>query len=153
MVRDMKLTKKKILTSLAILPVAGLVALGIAVAQPSAPVEPKLSSSIDTSEVSEAVLTASEVIETSVPEAPAEVAPVAPVVEAPAPVVEQPAPVAPAPVVEAPAPEPVPLTTCPEGSFASTGDETGDTSCLPEICRHIMLPDPVYPECETPFKP
>ncbi|WP_162819142.1 hypothetical protein [Leifsonia aquatica] len=42
---------------------------------------------------------------------------------------------------------------CPAGSQANSGDGPNDTSCLPEICFHIQLPDPSYPQCETPFKP
>lgn len=42
---------------------------------------------------------------------------------------------------------------CPAGSQANSGDGPNDTSCLPEICFHIQLPDPAHPDCETPFKP
>ncbi|GAA0426553.1 hypothetical protein GCM10009543_22180 [Leifsonia naganoensis] len=42
---------------------------------------------------------------------------------------------------------------CPAGSQANSGDGGNDTSCLPEICFHITLPDPNHTECETPFKP
>lgn len=44
-------------------------------------------------------------------------------------------------------------THCPAGSQANSGDASGDTSCFPEICFHIVLPDPAHPECVTPFKP
>lgn len=42
---------------------------------------------------------------------------------------------------------------CPVGSQANSGDAGNDTSCLPVICFHIVLPDPAHPECNTPFKP
>jgi hypothetical protein len=44
-------------------------------------------------------------------------------------------------------------TRCPAGSQANSGDASGDTSCFPEICFHLVLPDPAHPECVTPFKP
>jgi hypothetical protein len=50
-------------------------------------------------------------------------------------------------------PAPAAQTHCPAGSQANSGDASGDTSCFPEICFHIVLPDPAHPECVTPFKP
>jgi len=44
-------------------------------------------------------------------------------------------------------------TRCPAGSQANSGDASGDTSCFPEICFHLVLPDPAHPECVTPCKP
>jgi len=47
--------------------------------------------------------------------------------------------------------------TCPPGSQANSGTTINgvrvDTSCFPEICFHITLPDPNHPECVTAFKP
>ena len=72
------------------------------------------------------------------------VAPVVEVaVETVAPVVEP----APAPVVE-----PAPIK-CPAGSTAESGEGMNDTSCIPDLCRTITLPDPAHPECDAPFKP
>jgi hypothetical protein len=45
------------------------------------------------------------------------------------------------------------LIVCPPGSQANSGDSSGATSCFPDICFHITLPDPNHPECVTPFKP
>jgi len=42
---------------------------------------------------------------------------------------------------------------CPAGSSANSGDGPNDTSCFPNICFHLTLPDPEYPECEVAFKP
>jgi hypothetical protein len=42
---------------------------------------------------------------------------------------------------------------CPAGSTANSGDAGNDTSCFPDICFHIALPDATHPECVTPFKP
>jgi hypothetical protein len=42
---------------------------------------------------------------------------------------------------------------CPAGSSANSGDGPNDTSCFPDICFHITLPDPGHPECEVAFKP
>ena len=42
---------------------------------------------------------------------------------------------------------------CPAGSMANSGDGPNDTSCFPEVCFHVTLPDPAYPECVTAFKP
>lgn len=42
---------------------------------------------------------------------------------------------------------------CPAGSQANSGDGENDTSCFPEICFHVVLPDPAYPQCEVAFKP
>lgn len=86
----------------------------------------------------------------------ATVAPVAPApVAAPAP-----APAAPAPqavVAPAPAPAPAPVAPapikCPAGSSANSNDGVNDTSCYPDICMSIAVPDPAHPECNAPFKP
>jgi hypothetical protein len=45
------------------------------------------------------------------------------------------------------------LIHCPAGSTANSGDVQGATSCFPDICFHITLPDPNHPECVTAFKP
>lgn len=42
---------------------------------------------------------------------------------------------------------------CPAGSTANSGDGGNDTSCFPDICFHVTLPDPAYPQCVTAFKP
>lgn len=59
--------------------------------------------------------------------------------------------------VAAPPPPPPPAPSgpikCPAGSQANSGDGPNDTSCFPEICFHIVLPDPAHPECVTAFKP
>lgn len=51
------------------------------------------------------------------------------------------------------APKSVTPVKCPAGSQANSGDGGNDTSCFPEICFHIVLPDPAHPECVTAFKP
>lgn len=52
---------------------------------------------------------------------------------------------------------PVQATKCPAGSSANSGTIVNgvsvDTSCFPDICFHITLPDPNHPECVTAFKP
>jgi hypothetical protein len=48
--------------------------------------------------------------------------------------------------------QPAPIR-CPAGSQALSGDGGNDTSCLPEICFRITLPDAAHPECENPFRP
>jgi hypothetical protein len=45
------------------------------------------------------------------------------------------------------------LKQCPAGSSGNSGDATGMTSCFPDICFLITLPDAAHPECVTPFKP
>lgn len=45
------------------------------------------------------------------------------------------------------------LIKCPAGSTADAGNAGNDTSCFPDICFRIMLPDAAHPECVTPFKP
>ena len=45
------------------------------------------------------------------------------------------------------------LIHCPAGSMANSGDSSGATSCFPDICFHVTLPDPAYPQCVTAFKP
>lgn len=42
---------------------------------------------------------------------------------------------------------------CPSGSSANSGDGENDTSCFPDICFHLTLPDPAHPECDVAFKP
>lgn len=42
---------------------------------------------------------------------------------------------------------------CPAGSTANSNDGVNDTSCFPDICFHIVVPDPAHPECNTAFKP
>ncbi|WP_448808360.1 hypothetical protein [Agromyces bauzanensis] len=54
------------------------------------------------------------------------------------------------PAPEEPAAGPV---KCPPGSLANSGDGGNDTSCFPEECFHVILPDPNYPQCVTAFKP
>lgn len=85
---------------------------------------------------------------TPTPEPVAEV--VAPAPEAPveqAPVEEQ--------KVEDPAPPPPPPAPvrCPAGSSANSSDGVNDTSCFPDICFNIAVPDPAHPECDVAFKP
>ena len=50
-------------------------------------------------------------------------------------------------------PGPVALIKCPAGSQANSGNAGNDTSCFPEQCFRMVLPDPAHPECDTPFKP
>ncbi len=72
-------------------------------------------------------------------------------VETPEPTVE------PAPVVEQPAPAPAPAPPapirCPAGSTANSSDGVNDTSCFPDVCFTIPVPDPAYPECDVAFRP
>lgn len=42
---------------------------------------------------------------------------------------------------------------CPAGSSANSNDGVNDTSCFPDICSHIQVPDPEHPECDASFKP
>lgn len=42
---------------------------------------------------------------------------------------------------------------CPPGSLANSNDGVNDTSCFPEICFSIMVPDPNHPECDVAFRP
>lgn len=42
---------------------------------------------------------------------------------------------------------------CPAGSSANSSDGVNDTSCFPDICFHLTLPDPAHPECDVAFKP
>jgi hypothetical protein len=42
---------------------------------------------------------------------------------------------------------------CPAGSSANSNDGVNDTSCFPDICFHLTLPDPAHPECDVAFKP
>jgi hypothetical protein len=52
--------------------------------------------------------------------------------------------------VDQPAPAPV---RCPAGSSANSNDGVNDTSCYPDICFSIAVPDPGHPECDAPFRP
>ena len=61
--------------------------------------------------------------------------------------------VAAAPVQRASIAAPTGPIKCPAGSTANSGDAGNDTSCFPDICFHIVLPDPAHPECVTAFKP
>jgi hypothetical protein len=55
---------------------------------------------------------------------------------------------------DAPAAAPVSgPTKCPPGSLPNSGDGENHTSCFPEECFHVTLPDPSYPQCVTAFKP
>lgn len=42
---------------------------------------------------------------------------------------------------------------CPAGSTANSSDGINDTSCFPDICFTITVPDPAHPECDTAFRP
>jgi hypothetical protein len=42
---------------------------------------------------------------------------------------------------------------CPAGSQANSADGPNDTSCFPNICFSIAVPDPSHPECDVAFKP
>lgn len=42
---------------------------------------------------------------------------------------------------------------CPAGSSANSNDGVNDTSCFPNICFGITVPDPAHPECNVAFKP
>lgn len=55
-----------------------------------------------------------------------------------------------------PAPEPPAQSgpiRCPAGSSANSNDGVNDTSCFPNICFSIVVPDPAHPECDAPFRP
>lgn len=103
------------------------------------------------------------VVEDVAPQTPVE-QPAAPAPEAPAPQPQAPQPQAPAPQPEPPAPapqpepqpepEPAPVPIlCPGGSTSVGSDGFNDTSCLPNECFSITLPDPAYPQCDAPFRP
>jgi len=107
-----------------------------------------ISEPIEPSETTSPTPTPEPTVEPVVEPAPVAEAPVEPVAPAPAPVT------APAPVVEAPAPAPEPdPIRCPAGSTANSNDGVNDTSCYPDICFTIAVPDPVHPECDEAFKP
>lgn len=55
--------------------------------------------------------------------------------------------------VAAPPPPPSSAIKCPAGSQANSGDGVNDTSCFPDICFNISLPNPDHPECDEPFRP
>lgn len=57
----------------------------------------------------------------------------------------------PPPVVQPPA-QSGPIR-CPAGSTANSNDGVNDTSCYPNICFSIVVPDPAHPECDAPFRP
>lgn len=42
---------------------------------------------------------------------------------------------------------------CPAGSTANSNDGVNDTSCFPDICFSIVVPNPDHPECDTAFRP
>lgn len=42
---------------------------------------------------------------------------------------------------------------CPAGTSANSGDGGRDTSCLPNICFGLTLPDPSHPECDYAHPP
>ena len=42
---------------------------------------------------------------------------------------------------------------CPPGSTANSSDGVNDTSCFPDICYSIAVPDPNHPECDVAFRP
>jgi hypothetical protein len=42
---------------------------------------------------------------------------------------------------------------CPAGSTANSSDGENDTSCFPNVCFTIPIPDPAHPECDHTFKP
>lgn len=42
---------------------------------------------------------------------------------------------------------------CPPGSTANSNDGVNDTSCFPDICFSISVPNPDHPECDYAFEP
>lgn len=84
-----------------------------------------------------------------------------PVEQAVAPAPEPPAEQAPVeqqvveeqPPAEQPVEEPAAPIRCPAGSSANSNDGVNDTSCFPDICFNIAVPDPAHPECDVAFKP
>jgi len=42
---------------------------------------------------------------------------------------------------------------CPAGSSANSSDGVNDTSCFPNICFSIAVPDAAHPECDVAFRP
>ena len=42
---------------------------------------------------------------------------------------------------------------CPAGSTANSNDGVNDTSCFPNVCYSISVPDPAHPECDYAFRP
>ncbi|MGV8912480.1 MAG: hypothetical protein ACOH14_07680 [Rhodoglobus sp.] len=136
----MKLTKKALIsTGAGMLAAIALVGGGVVAATGTfAPVpEPTV--------VPQVTVEEAEVIVQATPEPTVTVEP-APVEPAPVPVViPEPAP--------APPPAPVGPTLCPAGSTANSSDGTNDTSCFPNVCFTITVPDPAHPECDYSFKP
>lgn len=55
-------------------------------------------------------------------------------------------------VQDAPAVQ-APPVLCPGGSTANSSDGYNDTSCLPDICFSIAIPDAAHPECDAAFRP
>lgn len=57
--------------------------------------------------------------------------------------------------VQAPAAPAAPAAPvrCPAGSSANSNDGVNDTSCYPDICFSIAVPNPDHPECDAPFRP
>lgn len=129
-IQGMKITRVGIagiaVSAAALLGVGGVWAVNSTTVEP--PVQPV------TSVVEQQPVVTPTATPTATPEPPA-----APVVEAP---------------VEAPAPpaDPGP-TLCPSGSTANSSDGYNDTSCYPDICFSIAVPDPAHPECDYAFKP
>ncbi len=56
-------------------------------------------------------------------------------------------------VASPPPPPPPAAVKCPAGSTANSNDGRNDTSCYPNICFTIPVPDPAHPECDQAFKP
>lgn len=72
----------------------------------------------------------------------------------PEPVVEA-APIVEAPAAPAPAAPPVPAgpDLCPPGTQSNGSDGYNDTSCGPDICWTMPIPDPAHPECDYFYPP
>jgi outer membrane biosynthesis protein TonB len=136
----MKLTKKALISSGAgLLAAIALVGGGVAAATGAFTPAP------EPTVVPQATIEETEPVVQPTPEATVTAEPL-PAEPAPAPVVEP----APAP---APPPAPVGPTRCPAGSTANSNDGTNDTSCFPDVCFTITVPDPAHPECDYSFKP
>jgi PKD repeat protein len=52
-----------------------------------------------------------------------------------------------------PPPAPSGPDRCPAGTTVNSNDGTNDTSCLPNICLGLTLPDPAHPECDYAYPP
>lgn len=151
----MKVTRNVVAGVLAGLLLTGGTAWAVASNQPapevvaSESVVETVSPRAETDEHREAPVKVEPTVEPVVPPAPVEAAPAT--VE-PAPFVAAPAPVA-APVAPpAPAPAPVAIK-CPAGSTSNGSDGFNDTSCYPDVCFTIVVPNPAHPECDAPFRP